>query len=160
MNSLKIIGKGLLAMLIIYIGSIILISTISSIYNYFNIDKYYKEMFNIEIKKPNKIQNIFNTGGIDPNDLSKLIYDKDVFLEALKYDYVLPIDENEVTEILEEKVYKYLDTENEEQLRSIIGDIIENEEIYYAHFLKKDSYEVIFLYDVAENIIYSLTMDL
>ena len=147
-------------MLIIYVGFIILISAISSIYNYFNIDKYYKEMFNIEIEKPNKIKNIFNTGGIDPNDLSKLIYDKDVFLEALKYDYVLPIDENEVKEIFEEKVYKYLDTKSEEQLRSIIGDIIKNEEIYYAHFFKKDSYELIFLYDVAENIIYSLIMDL
>ena len=61
---------------------------------------------------------------------------------------------------MENNVYKYLNDKNEEKIRTISEDIMENEENYYAHFLKKGSYEILFLYDVAENVIYSLNMDL
>lgn len=134
---------------------------ISYIYDYyFNVAENFKEVYNIEIKEPDKVQKIFNTGGIDPNDLRKFTYSEDVFLESLKYDYVLAMDEDEVNKILENNVYKFLDDENGEQLRNISENIIENEENYYAHFLKKDRYEILFLYDVAENVIYLLEMDL
>ena len=134
---------------------------ISYIYDYyFNLAENFKEVYNIEIKEPDKVQKIFNTGGIDPNDLRKFTYSEDVFLESLKYDYVLAMDEDEVNKILENNVYKFLDDENEEKIRIISEDITENKENYYAHFLKKDSYEILFLYDVDENVIYSLEIDL
>ncbi len=92
--------------------------------------------------------------------MRKFTYSEDVFLESLKYDYVLAMDEDEVNKILENNVYKFLDDENEEKIRIISEDITENKENYYAHFLKKDSYEILFLYAVDENVIYSLEIDL
>ena len=161
---LKMVVKFLIA---IFVGFLILmlgifLSTyISYLYDYyFNVDEKFKEVYNIEIKEPDKVQNIFNTGGIDPDDLCKFTYSDDAFLEALKYDYVLAMDKDKVEKILENNVYKYLNDKNEEKIRTISEDIMENEENYYAHFLKKGSYEILFLYDVDENVIYSLNMDL
>ena len=161
---LKMVVKFLIA---IFVGFLILmlgifLSTyISYLYDYyFNVVEGFKEVYNIEIKEPDKVQKIFNTGGIDPDDLRKFAYSEDAFLEALKYDYGLAMDKDKVEKILENNVYKYLNDKNEEKIRTISEDIMENEENYYAHFFKKGSYEILFLYDVDENVIYSLNMDL
>lgn len=115
----------------------------------------YKEEFDIEFETPEKFERIFTEGGRDLSYLNKLTYNEETYKKMIEYDYVLPMSQRDVEELLSKTnprlSYK---TENFEKLNSVINYIIKNKNNYYAYFEKPGYYAEIFLYDVENRVLY------
>ena len=77
----------------------------------------------------------------------------------LDYDYILPIDKNDVQKLIDKEIIHLLEKEeNIEIFEKISSNIIENENNYYTYLEKPGFYHELLLYDVDEYTLYILTL--
>ncbi len=143
--------------LLIFILILFIIGIGIHLYVNFSVSKIYKNNYGIDIIQPQKIETIYSEGVRDPITLERLVYSEKTFGEALNFDYILPINENVVEKLLNEKFLPFHSSSNAEKLINISSDIVK-EGNYYAYFESNGEYYKLFLYDATGNFLYIVTV--
>lgn len=119
----------------------------------------YEEIYGIDFETPETLEQIFTEGLRDISYLNKLTYNEETYKKMLDYDYVLPIDKNDVQKLIDKEIIHLLEKEeNIEIFEKISSNIIENENNYYTYLEKPGFYHELLLYDVDEYTLYILTL--
>ena len=126
------------------------------IYKY-NPQRLYSDQYNIDILKPEKVEELYREGDRDFAIFEKLIYNKEDFSKTLEYEYVLEMDKERVLRFVRIRLKYHLTDEGIEKIDEYIDDELLNDSNYYAIFKESDAYYILFIYDTEENSVYSFS---
>ena len=127
------------------------------IYKY-NPQRLYSDQYNIDILKPEKVEELYREGDRDFAIFEKLIYNKEDFSKTLEYEYVLEMDKERVLRFVRIRLKYHLTDEGIEKIDEYIDDELLNDSNYYAIFRESNNYYILFIYNIEENSIYSFRL--
>lgn len=131
---------------------------ISDLIYKFNPQRVYSDLYNIDIIKPEKVEELYREGDRDFAIFEKLIYNKEDFNRALEYEYVLEMDTERVLRFVRIRLKNHLTDEGIEKIDEYIDDELLNDSNYYAIFRESNDYYILFIYSMEENSIYSFRL--
>ena len=131
---------------------------ISDLIYKFNPQRLYLDLYNIDIIKPEKIEELYREEAINIAIFEKLIYNKEDFNKALEYEYVLEMDKERVLRFVRIRLKYHLTDEGIEKIDEYIDDELLNDSNYYAIFRESNDYYILFIYNMEENSIYSFRL--
>ncbi len=143
--------------LLVYLGILIVIIIISIINN-FKINNIFLDQYNIEIAKPERVEELYREEAGNIAIFEKLIYNKENFNKALEYGYVLEMDTERVLRFVRIRLKCCLTDEGIEKIDEYIDDELLNDSNYYAIFRESNNYYILFIYNIEENSIYSFRL--
>lgn len=130
---------------------------ISDLIYKFNPQRLYSDQYNIDIIKPEKVEELYREGDRDFAIFEKLIYNKEDFNKALEYEYVLEMDKERVLRFVRIRLKYHLTDEGIEKIDEYIDDELLKNSNYYAIFRESNAYYILFIYNMEENSVYSFS---
>ena len=131
---------------------------ISELIYKFNPQRVYSDLYNIDIIKPEKVEELYREEAGNIAIFEKLIYNKKDFSKALEYEYVLEMDTERILRFVRIRLKNHLTDEGIEKIDEYIDDELLNDSYYYAIFRESNAYYILFIYSMEENSVYSFIL--